>query len=267
MKSNRIITGSLWAAIALGVFLGGCFVYINDGEGHNLRGEAKRTDELTAPLTDITTMEVSSQVGTVRVEAADVTEAAITAKITIRAKSDEEAEGLLDSVRIATDPSGRTLVIKAVKPDDLGHNTLAVDFTIRVPRQTDVRCDTHVGDIHIAGTAGAIVARTHVGKIECADLHGGKADLSTHVGEIKATYADDAPAALQVNAETHVGNIQFNGPEHISAHFSASTHVGGIDTKRQMTVQGFVNKSLEGTLESGEGQVSFRTNVGDIHIR
>ena len=264
MSGNRIIALGLCAATALTVFLGGCFIYIGDGyQG----AEAHRSEELTAPLTDITALDVSTHVGTIRVEAGDVTEATIAAKITVKAKTDEKAEALLEEVRISAEPSDHTLVVKAVKPSDFGHSGMVVDFTITVPMRLDVHCRTSVGDIRITGLAGDVVAKSDVGKIDCADLHGGEADLVTNVGAIKATYAGDAPAALQVNAATNVGDIDFSGPDRISAKFSAVTNVGDIHTDREMTVKGQFGKSLNASLYSGEGKITFRTNVGSIKIR
>jgi DUF4097 and DUF4098 domain-containing protein YvlB len=210
---------------------------------------------------------VSTNVGAIRIEAADVPEAAITAKITVKAKTQEEAEALLEQVRVSAEPSGHTLSIKAVKPSDFGRNKLTVDFAITVPKQLEARCTTKVGDIRIVGLEGDIVAGTDVGKIDCDDLRGSKANLTTNVGNIKATYAKEAPATLRIEAGTNVGDIDFSGPEHISAKVSAVTNVGGINTNREMKVQGSVGKSLEATLDNGEGRIALRTNVGAIHIR
>jgi hypothetical protein len=268
MKSNRRIAWSLKAALLLAPFItGGCVIYLGDGECRNLPSEAKRTEELTAALTGITTVEVSTGIGVIRVEAGDVNEAVIEAGIKVRAKTDEEAQALLEGVRISAEASDQKLIIKAVKPSDFGHNSLIVDFTVRVPRQLEARCTTNVGDIHLTGLAGDVTARTDVGKIDGADLHGGKGDFTTNVGAITIAYADDAPVALRVDAGTNVGDIEFSGPEHLSAKFSAVTNVGGIHTSREMKVRGFVGKSLDATVDSGEGRVSFRTNVGSIHIR
>ncbi len=270
MKSNRITTWGVCLTALGTLLLSGCVIIVA-GDTHNedrdLRAEAKRTDELKAPLTDITALEVSTSVGGIRIETADVPEAAITAQITVKARTEEEAEALLEGVRISAEPSGRWLAVKAVKPSGFGHNSLRVDFTITVPPQLEARCTTQVGDIRIAGLAGDITAKSDVGKFDGVDLHAGKADLQTNVGAIKVAYASDAPAALRLDARTNVGDIDFSGPEHLSARVSAVTNVGSINTGREMKIQGFVGKSLDGTLDSGEGRVAFRTNVGSIHIR
>jgi hypothetical protein len=270
MTNSRITPWGLCLTGICALLLSGCVIILTgdgDRESRDLRAEAKRTDELKAPLTDITAVDVSTNVGAVRLEAADVPEATITAGITIKAKTKEEAEALLEQVRISAEPSGHTLEVKAVKPADLGRNRLSVDFTIVIPRQLEARCATKVGDIRIAGLAGDITAGTDVGKIDCTDLHGSKATLTTNVGAINVSYAADAPAALRVEAGTNVGAIDFRGPERMSARFSAVTNVGDINTNRQMKVHGSVGKSLEASLDSGEGRVALRTNVGSIHVR
>jgi hypothetical protein len=270
MKSNRIIAWGLCSASVLTLLASGCVIICDgcgDGECRNLRAEAKRTDELTAPLADITVADVSTNIGTLRIEAADVTEAAITAKITVKAKTQEEAEALLEEVRISTEPSGGKLTIKAIKPSGFGRNSLTVDFDVKVPKQLGVHGTTNVGDIRIAGIAGDIVARTDVGKIDGTDLRSGKAEMRTNVGAIKVAYAGDAPVALRIEVNTNVGDIDFSGPEQMSAKFSAVTNVGSINTNREMKVRGLVGKSLEATVDGGEGRVAFRTNVGSIRIR
>jgi hypothetical protein len=174
---------------------------------------------------------------------------------------------LLEGVRISIEPTDHRLIVKAVKPSDFGNNSLAVDYTITIPKQLEVHCTTHVGNVRITGLAGSVFAQTDLGKIDCMDLRGAKADLATNVGAIKLAYASDAPAALQIDAGTHVGNIDFSGPEHISAKFSAVTNVGNIDTSREMKVRGFVGKSLDASIDTGEGHIAFHTHVGAIHIR
>ncbi len=267
MKSNRITLWGLCLASVLAFTLSGCVIIIGgDGDDH-FRSEAKRTDELKASLTDITALDVATEVGGIRIEAGDVSEAAITARITVKAKTQEEAEALLEGVHISAEPSGHTLNIKAVKPSGFGRNRLAVDFTITVPKQLEARCTTNVGDIQITGLEGDIVAGTDVGKIAGIDLCGSKANLTTNVGEIKVAYAHEAPAVLRIEARTNVGDIDFSGPEQMSAKVSANTNVGGISTHREMKIRGSVGKSLEGSLDSGEGRIALHTNVGAIRIR
>jgi hypothetical protein len=234
--------------------------------GDTLKAKAKRTDEVTAPPANVDALAVTTNVGTIKLEAANVAEIQITADITVKAKTEEEAEQLLEEVRITAEPSGQTLVVKAIKPADFGKNQLGVDFTILAPADLALDCTTNVGDIRTEGFTGRVGARTDVGDINGSGLRD-TVNFHTNVGDIKAVYASDAPAALNVNLTTNVGSIAFTGPDHISANLTAAVNVGSIDTDRPLTVTGPIKKSIHASLGDSEGQIRLHTNVGSIKIR
>jgi len=262
MRAGSSASTGLCIALACVALFGGCYVPFGDA----FKAKAQRTEEFTASLDGITALDVSTNVGTIKVEAADVTEARITAEITVKSKTAEEADRLVEEIRITTEPSGTTLVIKAVKPAGFGKNQLSVDFTIVAPARLALDCTTNVGDVRTAGFAGRVKARTDVGSITCTDLHG-ILDLHTNVGDIRAVYAAEAPAALDASLSTNVGDIDFTGPTEISAEISAGANVGSIRTDRPLSVTGTIKKSLRATLGDSEGQIKLHTNVGSIKIR
>jgi len=262
MRAGLPASTGLCIALACVTLFAGCYVPFGDA----FKAKAERTEELTASLDGIATLDVSTNVGTIKVEAADVTEARITAEITVKAKTEEEAEQLVEEVRITAEPSGKTLVIKAVKPSDFGKNQLGVDFTIVAPARLALDCTTNVGDVRTTGFTDRVKARTDVGSIACTDLHG-VLDLHTNVGDIKAVYAPEAPAALNASLSTNVGDIDFTGPTEISAEISAGANVGSIHTDRPLSVTGPIKKSLRATLGDSEGRIKLHTNVGSIRIR
>ncbi len=262
MRAGVTAPIGLCAALACITLFGGCYVPFGDV----LKARAERTEELTASLDGIAALDVSTNVGTIEVEAADVTEARITAEITVKAKTAEEAEQLVEEVRITVEPSGDKLVIKAIKPGGFGRNQLGVDFTIAAPAALALNCTTNVGDIRTTGFTDRVRARTDVGSIACTDLHG-VLDLHTNVGDIKAVYAPEAPAALEASLSTNVGDINFTGPTEISAEISAGANVGSIHTDRPLSVTGSIKKSLRATLGNSEGRIRLHTNVGSIRIR
>jgi hypothetical protein len=259
MRRASSVKVILLVGMGLGVALGGCITSFGD----NLRGKAKRTDELTAPVGDATAVKVTANVGTIRLHAAEVDEVHITADITIKAKTDEEAQELLDGVRISAGPSGDTLVIEAQKPAGFGHNQLAVDFTIEAPAGLHLDCTTNVGDIRTEGFTGRVEARTDVGTITCTGLRD-RISLHTNVGDVRAAYAADAPAALDARISSNVGNIHLEGPREISAAVAADCNVGSIHTDRPVT--GTIGKSLRASLGDAKGRVDLHTNVGSIRI-
>jgi hypothetical protein len=247
--------------VAATVALAGCVIHLGD----TLRCEARRTVELGSAVGGATALSIATNVGTIKLTPGDANEVRVTADITIKAKTDEEAAALLDEVRVTAEPSGKTLVVKAAKPGDLGRNQLTVNLTIKAPTRLRLVCRTNVGDVQTNGFAGPVEARTNVGKITCAGLRD-RVDLHTNVGDIRADYAPDAPAAVEVTAGTDVGSIRFAGPKDISANLNASSNVGSIHTSRPLIVTGTVGKSVKASLGDGEGRIDLHTNVGSIHI-
>lgn len=253
---------NLVAALVLVTLFVGCCVNV----GNDYRAKAQRTEDLTVAVSDATALDVRTNVGTITLESADVSEVRIDAEITVKAGTEEEAESLVEEVRIVADRSGRTLVVKAEKPSNFGRNQLAVNFRITAPPHLALDCTTNVGDIRITGFTDRVAARTDVGTIRCTDLRG-DASLRTNVGDIQAVYATDAPAALTLSATTNVGDIDLTGAAQMSARLAANVNVGSISTDRPLTVSGQIKKSIKATIGDAEGNITLRTNVGSIHIR
>ena len=268
MRSYRATHIALGAVLAALPFMIGCYVNTNTGgcSSGDYRAKAERTEDLTTPAGDIAGINIAIDVGAIHLKAADTDEVRVAAEITVKAKTVEEAEDLVERMHVRTRRSGRNLVIEAVKPSDFGRNQLAVNFTITAPRDLALQCTTDVGDIRITDFTRRIEARTDVGKILCTALRD-EADLHANVGDIRATYAGDAPARLSVAATTNVGNIDFTGPSEISARLSASTNVGSINTDRPLTVSGHVKNAINATLGQAQGNITLKTNVGSISIR
>jgi hypothetical protein len=241
--------------------LAGCHI-----GGDAFRAKYTRSEDLTAPLADIATLDVTTNVGRVELTAADVPEIQISAVIKVKADTEEKAQELCEGVRIEAQHSGRTLVVKAIKPSGFGRNELSVDFTITAPAALGTKVETNVGDIRIGGFAGPAEARTNVGTITCTGLRG-NASLHTNVGDVRAEYASDAPATISVDASADVGNVELAGPKDISAKVAAETNVGSIQSDRPLTVTGSLKQSIRASLGNGEGRINLRSNVGSIHIR
>lgn len=260
MRTSRIVKVGVVVGLAAAI-LSGCHV-----GGDAFKAKFIRSEELTAPLDGITEMDVNIEVGKIHLEAADVAEVRIEAEIRVRAATEEKARDLAEQVRIAAEPSGHILAIKAIKPSGFGRNELSVDLAITAPAGLALQCTTNVGDIRTLGFTNSVRAQTSVGAIVCTGLRS-DIDLRTNVGDIRAEYAPDAPAAIRVDASANVGAIELAGPQEISAGLTAQANVGSIDTDRPITVTGHLKQSIRASLGSAEGRISLRTNVGSIHIR
>jgi hypothetical protein len=240
----------------------GCCIDIGDA----LRAKHKKTENLSLPIKDISELYIETDIGSITISGADVTDCNITAEITVKAATKEKARELAEQIRIELEPAGEKLSIKAGKPDGLKKRLVTVDFKITAPRQLNLNCETKVGSIKVSDMKGPIEASTDVGSIICrqvaADLK-----LKSNVGSVEVKYSDAAPAACNVQIATNVGSIDFAGPPQISAKLDASTNVGSIKTGKPVTVVGKLGKSVKGTIGSGEGKLHLRTNVGSIEIK
>ncbi len=261
MSANVLVRIGAVAGLAA-ILLGGCILHTDA-----FKVKFSRTEDRTVPATDIIALDVATNVGTIRMNAADAAEVRIAAEIKVKAPAEEEAQTLAEEVHIAAEPSGQTLTIKVVKPARLQDSNLSVDFTITAPPALALTCTTNVGDIRIADFIQRVKAGTNVGTITCTGLRGA-ADLHANVGDIHAAYASAAAPAVDATLATDVGSLEFTGPPEISARVTAGANVGAIHTNRPLTVTGSFNRhSVQGSLGQGEGQVHLNTNVGDIRIR
>ena len=99
MKTGSFIRIGVGVAV-VALFLTGCHF------GGMFRAEYDRSEELSSPLAGITELGVTTNVGKIRLEAAEVSEARILADIKVRARTEEEARELAELVRIVAEPSG-----------------------------------------------------------------------------------------------------------------------------------------------------------------
>ena len=230
------------------------------------RAEFEKTDKLNAPLVSGSTLALENDVGSITIEGGDVTGCDVTAKVTAKAPSEEEAQKLAEQVKIELEQNGDTLTVKITKPRNKRRRSISIDFDITVPKQTALRIGSDVGEISISDITENIEARTDVGKISCKGISG-DIDLQADVGKINVVYSEDAPSACNVNIKTDVGSIDITTPPEYSAAVQADTDVGSITTDLPLTVKGKVGRNVQGTIGAGEGKMYLKTDVGSIRIR
>ncbi len=261
MRKHFLINLCLAASLCLLTVLSSC----ND-IGSLFKAKHQRAEHTSVPIAGMAGLNVETDVGSITVTGADVTDCNITAEITVKARTKETARKLAEEVKMELESSGDTLTIKTVRPDELKKKSLVVDFKIIAPMHMNLDCSTGVGTVTVSDIEGRIDASVNVGSIAC---HAVVAELvlSSNVGSVTVKYADTAPAACKANITTNVGSIDFTAPSELSAQVHASTNIGSVETARPITVVGKVGKSIKGTIGSGEGKVLLKTNVGSIKIK
>jgi len=230
------------------------------------KAKYERTENVSAPVEGAAELYVETDVGSITITGADVTDCDITAEITVKAYTKEKARELAEQVRIEPVHSGDRLTIKVRKPDGLKSRSLGVAFKITAPKHLNLNCSAHVGTVKVSDIQGRIKASVNVGSIFCSQV-AEDLNLESNVGSIEVKYSDTAPAACNADITTNVGSIEFTGPPELSAQLSASTNVGSVKTSKPVTVVGKLGKSIKGTIGSGEGKISLKTNVGSIEIK
>jgi len=206
----------------------------------------------------------------------------ITAKITAKADTVEDAQKLAEAVSISLkDLNGNTTVV--VEKPQLKHDTISIDITATVDKNASLEIVSHNGDIKVSGnlnsqnilthngdielmqTAGPAMAQTHNGDIN-VNSPAGKLDLETHNGNINIEDLNAAQSRLA--ATSYNGNVTTGFADEPSATVTLSTSNGKLKCDYPVTIQGEFNRhELKGQLGGGQGNIQLKTHNGNINIK
>lgn len=267
------------------------------------RAKYEMTVQLSEPLASGGQFATKTHNGGIKVTGGETEKCDITAKITAKADTEEDAKKLAEQVKIIFERSGDKLTAKVVKPKVIDNKYVGVSFNITLPKQTslelvthngaviikeidgDIEARTHNGAVYAGGVKGDLLLTTHNGEIRCDGVLGdvklqthnggincqgvtGNVELSTHNGGAEVVYSADAGPAVNASLTTHNGSIKFKAPQGLSAKVEASTHNGSVHTDIPITVVGKISKNkLNGTIGSGEGKLYLKTHNGSIKIK
>lgn len=257
MRMHLLINSYLVVCLCAAMALSGC---------GNYTAKYEKTENMIVPVAEAVALSVETGVGGITITGADVTDCNVTAEITVKAETEEEARELAEKVKIEAKTSGDKLSVKVSKPADLKKRPLEVKFNIVAPKQLRLTCSINVGNVSISDMNDEIKVSGNVGSVFCKQIIG-NVNVISNVGSVEVEYEDAAPAALDIDITTNVGSIELMAPPQLSAQITASTNVGSVKTDKPITVVGKVGKSISGTTGAGEGKVRLRTNVGSIQIK
>ena len=250
-----------------------------------MRAKYERTVQLSAPLSPGSSFAAQTHNGSITIAGADVTDCNLTATITARAITEEDAKKLAERVKIKLETFGDKLTPKIDKPTLLMNKSVSVSLDVQVPNNTGLELTTHNGAIIITNITGRLNATTHNGKVTAEQISGttelhthngsvicreisGDTQLKTHNGSIKVYYSEDAPSVCNISLITYNGGIELATPSDFSGEVEASTHNGSINTELPITVKGKVSRrKLTGTIGTGQGKLHLSTHNGSIRVR
>jgi putative adhesin len=184
------------------------------------------------------------------------------------------------SVRLVAVPSDGGVAVCAVWGSDSdcgpGHrdmqmrggrrNDVAVDFTVRLPRNVGLDASTTVGDVHVAGARGPLVVHAVSGDVDVVTAKGPvKVELINGDVRVRMEAFGDSGG---VTASTINGSLTAELPAHLDANVEASTVNGSITTDYQLAVSGkFAGRKVNGTLGRGGRTVHLETVNGSIKLK
>jgi len=248
--------------------------------------KCERTDQLQQKLDAGSTLAVRTDFGSISVNGGDVNECVVTAHISVRAPSQEEAEQIAQQVSIELEQVDERLTVKVNKPH-LGNNrSVAVSFEITVPRQTDIDCYTSYGALRLAEIEGDVKGQTSFASVTCEDIKG-TIDLGTSYGSvtcrdivssdlklrssfggINVGFSPLAPGDITADVSTSYGSIDFAVPSGFGGEVELSTSFGSIKTQLPITIAGEISRErIRGKIGDGKGSIQLKTSFGSIKIR
>ena len=234
--SRRTVLAGLCGTVFLTAL--GCDVQIGSWD---VGGQEKfeRTVDLQRPATAGGTLDVNTSSGSITITGSDGSECSLRAEIIARAPSEEEAMELAEQVEIRIEQSGDTLKVRAEKPDLKRNRSIAVSYTITVPRQMSIVCRSSYGNLDVTDIEGTVSARTSSGSIEGRDITG-RTELRTSYGSIKCSDVT-GPAITLYSSSGSVDATRIQGPAEIESSYGS------------VTCEDFSNGDLK--LKSGSGRI------------
>ncbi len=210
MKGQRNTV--VWMGLAcLSMVWVGCCVHINGGS----QAKAERQDSLSSAMEPGSRLTVRTDFGSITVNGADDTrECRVTAQVTANAPTQEEAQQILDKVRVVLEPVSGGLSLHVDKPPLGGNRSVGASFTVTAPRSTALDCQTSFGSIHVQDISAEVKAHTSFASVS-ADRVTGPLRLTTSYGQIRG----DQIASDRLVADSSFGNIDmtFAPPDATSA--------------------------------------------------
>jgi len=282
MKKALLKKLSLISLLFLLAFGSCCCINIG---GFDMRAKYERTVQLSSPLSPGSSFEAQTHNGSIKIAGADITDCNLTATITARAKTDEDAKELAERTKVKLQSFGDNLIAKIDKPTSLGNQSISVSLDVQVPNESDLELTTHNGSVEIRNITGRLDCETHNGKISAEQVSGtaellthngsvvcreisGDTRLRTHNGSIRVYYSKAAPSVCDIRLITYNGGIEIETPSNFSGEFDASTHNGSIRTDLPITIVGKISKNkLTGKIGSGQGKLHLETHNGSIKVQ
>ncbi|MFH1006740.1 MAG: POTRA domain-containing protein [Candidatus Latescibacterota bacterium] len=232
--------------------------------------------------------------GSVRVAGWERDEIGVKATKSVRARNQEEAEEILEGLRIAIRREDAAVRIETLYPKGRPQGFLgalfgggiagkmSVAYEVSVPRKMMLDLTTTNGRVEVEEVSGQVAAHATNGRIVFREVAGavrarttnggvtieglvGTFDVGTTNGSIDVVWSEGG--AGDCRASTTNGRITVRVPMNLSAVLDAATTNGRVWTEIPLTLEERAGKQkVQGTLGEGGPQLRLRTTNGNIHV-
>jgi hypothetical protein len=203
--------------------------------------------------------------GGVDIIAWDRDSVAVTARIQVNARSEDDAQAIARAIRI--EAAGR--VVRAVGPNPTGRRqSWSVSFIVYVPRRTDLSLATENGPLSVTDVTGRMDLSTQNGPLSLSGVAG---DVHAHAqnGPLSVRLTGDRWVGTGLDAETTNGPAVLRIPEDYNAKLDFGTVNGPMDVGFPITVtiNGRITDRVSTTLGQGGPPVRVVTTNGPMSVR
>jgi len=241
-----------WFAFVLPWQRGGVSgIEINRSDRIGGQVEVQRTLEESFNVSTPVLLDVTNEVGRVIITGADQEGVTVQAVVRGYGNTETAAEESADQVNVEIQQvDDNQIRLEGDIPEGVRMgNSPAVDWIVRVPRDTRVQVRNNVGEVQVENIVGSLLLHVDVGEIRVRDFTmNDNSEITTNVGQI--TVELPADSAFVVEANTGVGNI--------TSEFDVAT------TRSDRPGPG---DSLEGPVGTNpEVTLVLRTSTGEINL-
>jgi hypothetical protein len=191
----------------------------------------------------------------------DRNEISLRTRVQAHARTEEEAQHLVDQVKVVTDDRG----IRADGPTTGRRQWWSASFELRVPKSSGLTIRANNGGISVEGVQGEMDLSTVNGGLTLSAVSGNVRAETTN-GGVDVELSGDRWTGTGLDVRTTNGGVDLTIPERYSAELEARTVNGGLDIDFPVTVQGRLSKRLNTTLGSGGPPIRAATTNGGISL-
>jgi DUF4097 and DUF4098 domain-containing protein YvlB len=241
-----ISAGEILLVLLLLAVVGGAGIF-EWGSNHPNRGEILFPWDQSYSFTEnvpVVSVPANAQItvrttrGNITLTGDDISEIRVTARKSVNAESQSDAQSRADRVHVTVTPSGNAYIIEPQGENGEG-SSISTELEIHVPKGVSLNVNTEHGAIQISGVSGNITTEGHSGEIEIRQS-GGDVTVDSHPGD-------------DVRVVGAAGNVRVSG---------RGTQVEVSDVKGAVTVDGeFYGPITFARLAEGIHFVSQRSDV------